>query len=78
MNFQYFSPFFVKGEKLKTRVSGISGRLHRGIEEITLIPLSASRALTMLLNECNGDTYTQLQETLKYSSGMTASDINEA
>ncbi|HOU03078.1 MAG TPA: serpin family protein [Bacteroidales bacterium] len=41
-------------------------------------PLSASTALTMLLNGCGGDTYTQLQGTLKYPSGMTISDINEA
>lgn len=45
---------------------------------LMLSPLSASMALTMLLNGCDGDTYTQLQETLKYPSGMTTGDINEA
>ncbi|MCU0456315.1 MAG: serpin family protein [Bacteroidales bacterium] len=43
-----------------------------------LSPLSASTALTMLLNGCGGDTYTQLQGTLKYPAGMTISEINEA
>ncbi|NMC38888.1 MAG: serpin family protein [Bacteroidales bacterium] len=47
-------------------------------ENLMLSPLSASTALTMLLNGCGGDTYTQLQGTLKYPSGMTISDINEA
>jgi serpin B len=45
---------------------------------IMLSPLSASTALSMLLNGCSGDTYTQLQGTLKYPSAMTISDINEA
>ncbi|MFO7575829.1 MAG: serpin family protein, partial [Bacteroidales bacterium] len=39
--------------------------------------LSASAALTMLLNGCNGDTYDQLKETLKYPANMTISEINE-
>ncbi len=45
---------------------------------LMLSPISASTALTMLLNGCGGNTYTQLQGTLNYSSGMTISDINEA
>jgi serpin B len=45
---------------------------------LMLSPLSASTALTMLLNGCGGDTYTQLQETLNYPAGMTISEINEA
>jgi serpin B len=43
-----------------------------------LSPLSASTALTMLLNGCGGDTYTQLQGALKYPAGMTISEINVA
>jgi len=45
---------------------------------LMLSPLSASAALTLLLNGCGGDTYTQLQETLKYPADMTIADINEA
>ena len=47
-------------------------------KNLMLSPLSASTALTMLLNGCGGDTYSQLQGTLKYPSGMTISEINEA
>ncbi len=47
-------------------------------QNLMLSPLSASTALTMLLNGCGGDTYTQLQGALKYPEGMTISDINEA
>jgi len=47
-------------------------------KNLMLSPLSASTALTMLLNGCGGDTYTQLQGTLNFPSGMTISDINEA
>ncbi|MCU0460250.1 MAG: serpin family protein [Bacteroidales bacterium] len=42
-----------------------------------LSPLSASAALTMLLNGCAGDTYDQLKTTLKYPEGMSISEINE-
>jgi serpin B len=60
------------GVKLFTRVSDDeSGNL-------MLSPLSASTALTMLLNGCGGDTYSQLKETLQYPAGMSISDINEA
>ncbi|HAX92508.1 MAG TPA: serpin family protein [Bacteroidales bacterium] len=47
-------------------------------ENLMLSPLSASTALTMLLNGCGADTYSQLQGTLKYPAGMTISEINEA
>lgn len=47
-------------------------------ENLMLSPLSASTALTMLLNGCGGDTYTQLQGALKYPSSMTIGDINDA
>ena len=47
-------------------------------QNLMLSPLSASTALTMLLNGCGGDTYTQLQATLSYPEEMTISDINEA
>jgi serpin B len=47
-------------------------------KNLMLSPLSASTALTMLLNGCGGDTYSQLQGTLKYPAGMTIEDINEA
>jgi len=43
-----------------------------------LSPLSASTALTMMLNGCGGNTFTQLRNTLKYSSEMQSEDINEA
>jgi len=47
-------------------------------KNLMLSPLSASTALTMLLNGCGGDTYTQLQGALKYPAGMTIDEINEA
>ncbi len=47
-------------------------------KNLMLSPLSASTALTMLLNGCAGDTYKQLKGTLNYPSGMTIGDINEA
>jgi len=47
-------------------------------KNLMLSPLSASTALTMLLNGCGGDTYTQLHGTLKYPSGMTIGDIIDA
>jgi serpin B len=46
-------------------------------KNLMLSPLSASAALTMLLNGCEGDTYDQLKATLKYPESMTMSDINE-
>lgn len=42
-----------------------------------LSPLSASAALTMLLNGCADETYDQLKEALKYPESMTISDIND-
>ncbi|MBE0677053.1 MAG: serpin family protein [Bacteroidales bacterium] len=47
-------------------------------ENLMLSPLSASTALTMLLNGCDGDTYEQLKGTLKFPADLTISDINEA
>ena len=47
-------------------------------QNLMLSPLSASTALTMLLNGCGGDTYAQLQQTLQYPEDMTINDINEA
>ena len=44
---------------------------------LMLSPLSASAALTMLLNGCEGDTYTQIRDMLGYE-GMTAEEINDA
>lgn len=46
-------------------------------KNLMLSPLSASAALTMLLNGCEGDTYDQLKATLKYPENMTISEINE-
>ncbi|MFZ2287316.1 MAG: serpin family protein [Bacteroidales bacterium] len=46
-------------------------------KNLMLSPLSASAALTMLLNGCDGDTYDQLKKTLKYPETMTISEINE-
>ncbi len=46
-------------------------------KNLMLSPLSASAALTMLLNGCDGDTYDQLKGTLKYPENMTISEINE-
>ncbi|MBN1107847.1 MAG: hypothetical protein JXR66_11190, partial [Bacteroidales bacterium] len=60
------------GIELFTKVAGEEN------ENLMLSPLSASTALTMLLNGCGGETYTQLQGTLKYPSPMTIEDINEA
>jgi serpin B len=45
---------------------------------LMLSPLSASTALTMLLNGCGGDTYSQLKSTLKYPESMTIAEVNEA
>ena len=47
-------------------------------KNLMLSPLSASTALTMLLNGCGGNTYDQLKGTLKYPSEMTIGEINEA
>ncbi|MCU0460514.1 MAG: serpin family protein [Bacteroidales bacterium] len=48
------------------------------VQNLMLSPLSASTALTMLLNGCSGNTFTQLQGTLRYPSEMTTGEINEA
>ena len=59
------------GIELFTKVAGVEDK------NFMLSPLSASAALTMLLNGCAGDTYDQLKETLYYPEGMTISEINE-
>jgi serpin B len=46
-------------------------------KNLMLSPLSASTALTMLLNGCGGNTYDQLKETLKYPEDMSISEVNE-
>jgi serpin B len=46
-------------------------------KNLMLSPLSASTALTMLLNGCGGDTYVQLKETLKYPEDLSISEVNE-
>lgn len=46
-------------------------------KNLMLSPLSASVALTMLLNGSNGDTYDQLREMLDYQ-GLTTEEINAA
>jgi len=45
---------------------------------LMLSPLSASTALTMLLNGCGGNTYSQLKTTLRYPAGQSIGDINSA
>jgi serpin B len=44
---------------------------------LMLSPLSASAALTMLLNGCAGETFDELKATLAYPESMSISDINE-
>ena len=44
---------------------------------LMLSPLSASTALTMLLNGCQDDTYDQIRELLGYPSDMDIDEINE-
>jgi len=59
------------GVELFTKVAGVENK------NFMLSPLSASAALTMLLNGCGGETYNQLRATLKYPEQMTISEINE-
>jgi serpin B len=59
------------GVELFTRVAPVENK------NLMLSPLSASTALTMLLNGCAGDTYDQLKETLRYPDNMSISEINE-
>ena len=47
-------------------------------DNVMISPLSASIALTMLLNGCDGDTYEQIHQMLGYSSGMSLEEVNEA
>ena len=46
-------------------------------DNLMLSPLSASTALTMLLNGCESETYDQLKNTLAYPDGMDIQEINE-
>ena len=43
---------------------------------LMLSPLSASAALTMLLNGAEGDTYTQIRDMLGYPADLDMADIN--
>jgi serpin B len=47
-------------------------------ENMMLSPLSASTALTMLLNGCEGNTYTQIRDMLDYPEQMDIREINQA
>lgn len=47
-------------------------------KNLMLSPLSASVALTMLLNGSGSDTYTQIRDMLGYPADMTQAEINEA
>jgi serpin B len=54
------------------RITAIEGN-----ENLMLSPLSASTALTMLLNGCNTQTYSQIRDMLGYE-GLTLDEINGA
>jgi serpin B len=45
---------------------------------LMLSPLSASAALTMLLNGCNNETYDQLKTMLGYAPNLTIGEINQS
>lgn len=45
-------------------------------DNMMLSPLSASTALSMLLNGCDGETYTQIRDMLGYE-GLSLDEINE-
>ena len=45
-------------------------------KNMMLSPVSASAALTMLLNGSKGDTYNQIKEMLGYSQDMTLDEVN--
>lgn len=47
-------------------------------QNLMLSPLSASTALTMLLNGCGGNTFSQLKATLRYPADQSIGDINAA
>jgi serpin B len=46
-------------------------------KNLMLSPLSASAALTMLLNGAKGDTYTQMRDMLGYPGDLDMADINQ-
>jgi len=71
-----------KGHEVIAASNGFGIDLFRetGISEpgnLMLSPLSASTALTMLLNGCNSATYEQIRDMLGYA-GLSAGEINEA
>ncbi|MCA1801182.1 MAG: serpin family protein [Rhodothermaceae bacterium] len=79
----------VKIELTPDAVQVIAGNNDFGIDLFTrtaasepgnlmLSPLSASAALTMLLNGADGDTRGQIRDMLGYDAGMTDDDINKA
>jgi serpin B len=47
-------------------------------DNLMLSPLSASVALTMLLNGCDGETFTQLKQMLGYPADLTIEEVNAA
>lgn len=47
-------------------------------DNLMLSPLSASIALTMLLNGCDGDTYEQIHQMLGYPAGLPLEEVNVA
>lgn len=47
-------------------------------KNLMLSPLSASVALTMLLNGCDGETFSQIRQMLGYPTDLTIADINAA
>lgn len=57
------------GIDLFKSVSAVDG------QNLMLSPLSASTALTMLLNGCGGDTYQQIHQMLGYE-GLTIGEVN--
>jgi serpin B len=70
-----------KADEVITKSNGFGIDLFRVValeenQNIMLSPLSASTALTMLLNGCNTQTYEQIRDMLGYE-GLTMDEINE-
>jgi serpin B len=57
--------------------SGVA-REEQEADNLMLSPLSASIALTMLLNGCDGDTYEQIHQMLGYPAGLPLDEVNAA
>ena len=57
--------------------SGVA-REEQEADNLMLSPLSASIALTMLLNGCAGDTYEQIHQMLGYPAGLSLDEVNAA